>query len=109
MAYYVGTYTYTTVNGSSRTIRKLDYGIPCDPPAELVKQQIEAAKAQEILEKKKTEEAKSKALQWNRDQAAKGDPYGLLRKVRPHLKLAAECCNDFPQRRNLHIGLVFQF
>jgi len=36
MAYYVGTYAYTTVNGGSRTIRKLDYGIPCEPPADLV-------------------------------------------------------------------------
>jgi hypothetical protein len=31
MAQYVGTCTYKTLNGDSRTIRELDYGTPCGP------------------------------------------------------------------------------
>ena len=79
MAWYVGTYTYTTVNGASRTIKKLDYGTPCNPPPELIKQQIEAAKAKALLAKKKAEQAKATALKSNQDAAAKGDMFGLLR------------------------------
>jgi len=52
MAYYVGTYTYTTVQGASRTIRKLDYGIPCDEPEYVKQAKLEVAaklKVQQIL------------------------------------------------------------
>jgi TPR repeat protein len=79
MAFYVGTYTYSTVNGSSRTIQKLDYGVPCGVPLELIKQQVEQSK----VAKEKAEQAKlaaaEKALKYNQEQADKGDPTGLLR------------------------------
>ena len=74
MAWYVGTYTYTTVNGGSRTIKKLNYGTPCDPPAELIKAQAEAAKARAIADKKKREQGQAKALVWLQQQATNGSP-----------------------------------
>ena len=51
MAWSVGTYTYTTVTGASRTIRKLEYGTPCDTPDWYLKQQAAAiAAAQEAAQ-----------------------------------------------------------
>ena len=73
MAWYVGTYTYTTVNGSSRTIRKLDYGIPCGPAPEFVQEQIEAARAKAILDKEKWEQGQINAVKWLQSQATNGD------------------------------------
>jgi hypothetical protein len=72
MAWHVGTYTYSTVNGGSRTIRKLDYGISCDPPPELIQKQIEAAKAKAILDKKRAEQAQANAVKWLQPQATNG-------------------------------------
>jgi hypothetical protein len=72
MAWYVGTYTYTTVSGGSRTIKKLDYGVPCEPPAP-TKEQIEAAKAKAILGKKQVEEGQINAVKWLQSQATNGD------------------------------------
>jgi len=72
MAWYVGTYTYSTVNGSSRTIKKLNYGIPCDPPAELIKQQQEAAAARALAEKKKADQGQVNAVHWLQTQATNG-------------------------------------
>lgn len=74
MAWYVGTYTYSTVNGGSRTIKKLDYGIPCGIPPELIKQQIEAAKVRAELIKKKTEQGKINAFKWLQTQVTNGYP-----------------------------------
>jgi TPR repeat protein len=75
MAWHVGTYTYSTVNGGSRTIHKLDYGIPCDPPPELIQKQIEAAKAKAILDKKRAEQAQVNAVKWLQPQATNGSAY----------------------------------
>lgn len=50
MAFYVGTYTYSTVAGGSRTIRKLDYGTPCGVPPELIKQEMEIQRQQATLQ-----------------------------------------------------------
>jgi TPR repeat protein len=73
MAWYVGTYTYSTVNGGSRTIKKLDYGIPCNPPAELIKRQIEAARAKSLAEKKKAEQGQIAAVKFLEPKATNGD------------------------------------
>lgn len=75
MAWYVGTYTYTTVNGGSRTIRKLDYGIPSDPAPEFIQQQIDAAKAKAILDKQKYEQGQINAVRWLQSQATNGVAY----------------------------------
>jgi hypothetical protein len=72
MAWHVGTYTYSTVNGGSRTIKKLDYGIPCEIPPELIKQQIEAAKARAIADKKRAEQGQVTAVKWLQTQATNG-------------------------------------
>ena len=72
MAWSVGTYTYSTVNGGSRTIKKLDYGIPCDPPAELIQKQNEAAKAKMIAIKKKALEGQTNVVHWLLSQATNG-------------------------------------
>ena len=37
------------------------------------------------------------------------DLYGSLRELCQNLKLAAKCLDDLLQRRNLHVGLLFQF
>jgi len=49
-----GVYNYTTTTGSSRTIRKLDYGAVCDPPEPT---------AEEIAAKEKTEQARRAAAE----------------------------------------------
>jgi hypothetical protein len=74
MAWYVGTYTYSTINGGSRTIEKLDYGIPCDPPPELIQQQMAIAKAKAIEDKKRADEGQIKAVAWLQSQATNGIP-----------------------------------
>ena len=80
MAWYIGTYTYHTVNGGSRTIRKLDYGKPCDEPAEEILKDQQAARAIELakaqaeqksLEKKQAVQAR--AVAWLQPQATNGD------------------------------------
>ena len=78
LAKEAGTYTYTTVFGGSRTIRKLEYEIPYTPPPPPppTPEQIAAAKAKAVADKKANEE---KVLKYNQELAAKGDPYGLLR------------------------------
>jgi hypothetical protein len=73
MAWYVGAYTYTTVSGGSRTIRKLDYGIPCGPAPEFVQQQIEAAKAKAEKDKQKAIQLQINAVCWLLSQATNGD------------------------------------
>ena len=74
MAWYVGTYTYSTVNGGSRTIKKLDYGIPCGIPTALVKAAQEAAQARAIADKKKVEQGQIAAVHWLQSQATNGSP-----------------------------------
>lgn len=65
MAWYVGTYAYETVNGASRTIHKLDYGVPCGPNpdqiAALQKEMQEKAEVQHQAELKKLETLKEGA------------------------------------------------
>jgi Sel1 repeat len=74
MAFYVGTYSYTTVAGGSRTIRKLDYGNPCTPPPELIKQLAEIQQEQAKLQRKKIEESQHRAFLWLQTQATNGSP-----------------------------------
>ena len=78
MAKEAGTYTYSTVLGGSRTIRKLEYGTPYTPPPlpPPTPEQIAAAKSKAVADKKTNEE---KGLKYNQELAAKGDPYGLFR------------------------------
>jgi len=70
-----GTYTYSTAAGSTRTIRKYDYGLPCDAPQ---KSASEIAQEKRIEDRKKIE-MKAAVLKFNQDQAAAGDPDGQLR------------------------------
>jgi len=63
MAYYVGTYTYTTVQGASRTIRKLDYGIPCDAPQWFIDKEKEIIAANQRAAEIKLERERQKILE----------------------------------------------
>jgi hypothetical protein len=74
----VGTYTFTTVLGASRTLNKLDYGIISTPPPPrpLTPEEQAIVKAASAKRKK---DAASAALKFNQDLAAKGDAYGQLR------------------------------
>ena len=78
LAKEAGTYTYSTVLGGSRTIRKLEYGTPytTPPPPPPTPEQIVEIKAKAAAGKKASEQ---KVLKYNQELAAKGDPYGLLR------------------------------
>ncbi|HZL13642.1 MAG TPA: hypothetical protein VFC85_05815 [Verrucomicrobiae bacterium] len=75
MAYRAGTYTYSTVNGGSRTILKLDYGIPCDAPIP-TSEQIAADKAKKQFDKQKAAEkiflVQSNAVRWLQSEATNG-------------------------------------
>ncbi len=79
----VGKMTYTTVLGASRTILKLDFGRPCNPPAAYVAAKTEAARkaaaAQSEATQKKKAELGDKALKFNQEAADRGDAYGLFR------------------------------
>jgi TPR repeat protein len=86
MAWYVGTYTYSTVNGGSRTIKKLDYGTPCGPAPEFIQHQIEAAKAEAILNKQKAEQGQINAVRWLQSQATNGDAYAQYSLGEHYLK-----------------------
>ncbi len=69
MAWYVGTYAYGTVNGGSRTIHKLDYGVPCGPnPDKLAALQREIQEESEI--KRQAELRKLESL---KEAATNGD------------------------------------
>jgi len=75
----VGVYTYQTAMGGSRTIPKLDYGVPCDIPEWFIKQQREqadaahaAAKATIEAQKKKAFELQKHAVEWLLSQATNG-------------------------------------
>ena len=70
-----GTYTYSTAQGSTRTIRKYDYGTPCDAPQ---KTPAQIAAEREQTAKKKIAAAVA-TLKFNQEQAAAGDPDGQLR------------------------------
>ena len=70
-----GVYTYSTAAGSTRTIRKYDYGVPTvEPP----KSPEEIAREKAEL-KKREAAGKVNALKANEEAAEKGDAYGLLR------------------------------
>lgn len=70
-----GTYTYSTSAGSTRTIRKFDYGIPCPRPT-LSPAQLAAYQAT-ILARVKA--AKEKVLANDQAAAARDDADGLER------------------------------
>ena len=74
-----GVYTYSTVTGGTSTIRKLDYGIPCDTPEWFIQQQKEQAEAAQVAataafeaQKKKTFELQKHAVEWLQHQATNG-------------------------------------
>lgn len=77
MAKQVGMYTYVTVLGGSRTVRKLDYGAVIYAPdrLDLDSEARSQAKAKEDSAKKKADAA-ARLLKYHRELAAKGDPYG---------------------------------
>jgi Sel1 repeat len=69
MAWYAGTYTYTTANGVVRTIPKLDYGIPSGPnPLYVAAVQKQIREAQE---KRRT--ADSRRMEFLERDATNGD------------------------------------
>ncbi len=72
-----GTFTFITVLGATRTITKLDYGIPCAAPAPTdaqIKAVIEERrKAQEKAAQDKIETA-ARLLKWQQSEAAAGNP-----------------------------------
>ena len=73
MAWYSGTYTYQTVNGGSRTIRKLEYGVPCAPDmanVEAMQRQIDEAQKEA---QEKQEELVSKQFERLAESATNGD------------------------------------
>ena len=70
-----GLYTYSTAAGSTRTIRKYDYGTPCAEPSKSP-EQIEA---EHKLDAKRKAQGAAAALKLNQEQAAKGEAYGQLR------------------------------
>lgn len=69
-------YSYRTVLGSDRTVRCLDFGIPCGIP-EWAMPRPDPNAAKEKAEQE--EAAKERILMANEKAAAEGDPYGLLR------------------------------
>ncbi|HTV41457.1 MAG TPA: hypothetical protein VMF08_12820 [Candidatus Sulfotelmatobacter sp.] len=76
MAWYAGTYTYKTANGESRTIEKLDYGVPCGPnPVLLAASQKQIQQAAE-----NRRESQSRVVKFLERDAENGDSsaqYGL--------------------------------
>ena len=69
MAWYVGTYAYDTAGGGTRTIHKLDYGIPCDPNPDLIAALERQRKANEAERKEIT----SKQFEQIKSDATNGD------------------------------------
>jgi hypothetical protein len=76
-----GVYTYPTAIGGTSTIRKLDYGIPRDPPEWFIKQQKEqadaakaAASAAVEAQKKKAFELQKRAVEWLLSDATNHTP-----------------------------------
>lgn len=75
-----GAYSYSTVGGTSRMLRKLQYGIPTtEPPARPLTAEEKAA-----LQKKRTEQA-SRTLEWHKKLASEGDAYGLVRMAERYM------------------------
>ena len=70
-----GIYTYSTAAGSTRTIRKYDYGIPCGPPVKTPEEIAREAKENA----KRAAAGAAAALKSNQEQCAAGDAYGQLR------------------------------
>ena len=56
-----------------RNIHKLDYGIPCGPPPELLQQQAAIAKASNQRVKRQADEARTNAFRWFHSQSTNGD------------------------------------
>ncbi len=77
-----GTYSYTTVLGGTKTLRKLDYGkiyVPPPPTPEQIAAAQKAAAAAKLKVASAKKAAAESALAMNRAAAEKGDAYGLLR------------------------------
>ena len=69
MAWHVGTYTYKTLKGETRTIAKLDYGVPCGPnPALLAAHEKQLQQAGE-----KKREAEMRTVKFLERDAMTGD------------------------------------
>lgn len=78
------TYKYSTVGGSSRTLRQLDYGKPVDLPViPLTPEQI-AARKKAATEKQ--QQLSDRTLKYNQELADKGDAYGQMRMGERYLK-----------------------
>ena len=91
MAKEDGVYTYTTLMGSSRTVRNFSYGTSVAASPEMVQKSIGTLEAEidnhplvlkakaDQAAKQKVIETKAKMLKLNQEQADRGDSYGLLR------------------------------
>jgi hypothetical protein len=70
-----GVYTYSTAAGSTRTIHKYNYGIPCAAP-QLTPKQLASIKAKILAGRKSGSVA---ALKFDQNLATQGDAFGQLR------------------------------
>jgi hypothetical protein len=73
-----GTYSYTTILRGQRTVAVCDFGIPCDPPPEILERQLAAARtAAEAASRAEAERQKRGAessLRFHLAQASNGQP-----------------------------------
>jgi hypothetical protein len=67
-----GVYTYATAIGGTSTIRKLVYGVPCDPPP-LTPQQLAAIKSKQELDKRIAEQDEISAVRQLQTDATNGN------------------------------------
>ncbi|MEN6533332.1 MAG: hypothetical protein ABFD89_06695 [Bryobacteraceae bacterium] len=92
------TYTYTTIRGSvrgaSRTIHKLDYGIPCGPPPALMQAQAAAAKAESDRLKRSAGQAKTNAFHWLQAQSTNNDNAGAQYRLAICYLTGAGCATN---------------
>ncbi len=79
-----GTYSYKTVNGGSRTIRKFDYGIPrqAPPPTEeqiaAAKSELEFKQAKAKEKARQSQQAQQNAAKLYQKMASEGNEFGQL-------------------------------
>ena len=80
---------YHHVQGASRTIRKLDYGVPCDVPQLFKDQQKElqeAVQAAALAQQRKLFMVQSNTVVWLQSQATNGSPSAQCSLAEHYLK-----------------------
>ena len=80
-----GTYTFTTAIGGSRTVRQLDYGIPCDPPRAPEPTATEKLAAQILSENRKAA-ADAATLKFHLERAQAGNEMSQRRLAELYLQ-----------------------